>query len=350
MPGERRVIIEQDDDFMSQVAKVLSGQPVASAPLTGRQTIRLSTADMARLRQQFPDVDFGTNITDPRVLDAVQHMVAAGRATATAATTAPSAMQNTPKSAATSGSTADGPFIVRPDRAGKYFLDADIGGVVLHMQWDTGADTVALTYEDGQRIGFNPTARDWNQPVGSANGTGMCARVQLSSMTIQGVTMQAVEALIMQPRTLVNSVIGRSWWGRLPQGFTFVREGQETGLREDTSMNTADTAPATQAVRQFVDQMPDFISKLGQLAGIPQADTQQVIDRAKSGNFTAQDAKQLVDQMLSAQHLTMPPDARRLLDRMLKNAGIQQPVREGGAVTALPPTRRVLRVPAADLS
>ena len=96
---------------------------------------------------------------------------------------------------------------------------SDVGRARIHFLVDTGASTVALTAADAARLGFKPDQLIYSRPVFTAEGQVRAAPVMLSRITIGGVAVREVKALVLQdgpdkdrPRT---SLLGMSYLNRL---------------------------------------------------------------------------------------------------------------------------------------
>jgi aspartyl protease family protein len=79
---------------------------------------------------------------------------------------------------------------------------------------DTGATLVALTPTDAQRIGFEADTLTFDARVRTANGEARAARVRLDSITVSGVKLENVDAVVLE-EGLSQSLLGMSYLGRL---------------------------------------------------------------------------------------------------------------------------------------
>lgn len=80
---------------------------------------------------------------------------------------------------------------------------------------DTGATFVALGEATAQGIGIDPYGLVYDYTVATAAGDVKAARVTLSSLTIDGVSVKDVDALVVRNRSLSVALIGMSFLGRL---------------------------------------------------------------------------------------------------------------------------------------
>jgi aspartyl protease family protein len=97
---------------------------------------------------------------------------------------------------------------------GHFWADGQVNGAPVRFLVDTGASNVSLTPQDAQRLGLDPTHLTYDQPVRTADGQSLAARVQLKSVTVNGVRMADVDALVID-QGLPASLLGMSYLGRL---------------------------------------------------------------------------------------------------------------------------------------
>jgi aspartyl protease family protein len=98
---------------------------------------------------------------------------------------------------------------------GHYFTKADINNRGVEVLVDTGASTVALSYEDADRIGLRPSTLTYDIEVGTANGIGKAARVVLREVEIDNVRVSDVEGMVLQKGALRGTLLGMSFLSRL---------------------------------------------------------------------------------------------------------------------------------------
>jgi aspartyl protease family protein len=95
---------------------------------------------------------------------------------------------------------------------GHFWADARVDGAPVHFLVDTGASSVFLTPDDAERLGLHPTVYD--QTVRTVGGDSLAARVKLDSVSVNGVRVDGVDALVIG-RGLPASLLGMSYLGRL---------------------------------------------------------------------------------------------------------------------------------------
>ena len=99
------------------------------------------------------------------------------------------------------------------DAGGQFHIEVDVGGETVRFLVDTGADVVALTEDDADRMGIRPDASDFRPILRTASGTGMAAPVQIARLTIGGRDLDGVEAVVVPD--LPVSLLGQSALRRL---------------------------------------------------------------------------------------------------------------------------------------
>lgn len=83
------------------------------------------------------------------------------------------------------------------------------------MLVDTGASSVALSYEDAAAIGFYPLASDFKYPVNTANGVGRVARVRLREVRLGPLVVHDVDAFVGERGALSSSLLGMTFLAKL---------------------------------------------------------------------------------------------------------------------------------------
>jgi aspartyl protease family protein len=98
---------------------------------------------------------------------------------------------------------------------GHYFTKADINNRGVEVLVDTGASTVALSYEDAEKVGLRPNTLNFDIQVSTANGIGKAARVVLREVEIDNVRVSDVEGMVLQKGALRGTLLGMSFLSRL---------------------------------------------------------------------------------------------------------------------------------------
>lgn len=110
------------------------------------------------------------------------------------------------------GETAEMVEIAR-DGQGQFHLSVDVGGESVRFLVDTGADVVALTEDDAERLGLRPDPSEYRPMLQTASGTGMAAPVEIDRLTIGGHDLTGIEAVVVPD--LPVSLLGQSVLRRL---------------------------------------------------------------------------------------------------------------------------------------
>ena len=97
---------------------------------------------------------------------------------------------------------------------GHYWAEATVNGQRVRFLVDTGATAVALTIQDAQRLGLNPSTLDYGYQVMTANGQARAAQVRLASISVAGARVEDVQALVIE-KGLPTSLLGMTYLGRL---------------------------------------------------------------------------------------------------------------------------------------
>jgi aspartyl protease family protein len=104
---------------------------------------------------------------------------------------------------------------IRKRLDGHFTAKAEVNGISIPMIVDTGASTIVLTPEDATAAGIHIGGLTYRVPVITANGRTMAARVRLNAVAIGPLDRKEVDALVAQPGTLTQSLLGMSFLSRL---------------------------------------------------------------------------------------------------------------------------------------
>jgi aspartyl protease family protein len=114
-------------------------------------------------------------------------------------------------------------------QGGHYFADTLVDGSPITMMVDTGATTVALSYEDAERAGLNPQSLNFSSIVMTANGPAASAYVTLPRISIGGIERTNIRAGVAERGKLDRSLLGMNFLGTL-SSVSF--SGDELRLRD----------------------------------------------------------------------------------------------------------------------
>ncbi|HVY43313.1 MAG TPA: TIGR02281 family clan AA aspartic protease [Hyphomicrobiaceae bacterium] len=101
----------------------------------------------------------------------------------------------------------------RPD--GHFAASVAVDGTSIKMLVDTGASSVVLRQADADRLGVDTRSLHYTVPVHTANGVAYAAHVRLRNVSIGPIAIPQVEALVAQPGTLKESLLGMTFLSRL---------------------------------------------------------------------------------------------------------------------------------------
>ena len=137
----------------------------------------------------------------------------------------------TPNGAVSTGMTSFSPSRAVAHRAanGYFYFPANVNGGTIRFVLDTGATTVMLRAEDADKAGFDVDRLNYSGHASTPNGVTRVAPVILSNVTVGGITLHNVSAIIGQPGLVFDNLLGQSFTGRLPgvkiEGDTMVLQG-----------------------------------------------------------------------------------------------------------------------------
>ena len=101
----------------------------------------------------------------------------------------------------------------RPD--GHFAVRGTVNDQAMTLLVDTGASTVVLKPAEAERAGIDVGGLSYSVPVHTANGTAYAASVRLNSIAIGPLVLENVEALVAQPGSLKENLLGMSFLRRL---------------------------------------------------------------------------------------------------------------------------------------
>jgi aspartyl protease family protein len=116
---------------------------------------------------------------------------------------------------ATKAGKAGGTVEIRAGASGHYHAEAEVNGRGIEVMVDTGATTVALTYEDAERAGFRLKPSDFTRSMSTANGVTRVAPVTIERVSVGNITVRNVAASVSEKGRLHRSLLGMSFLGRL---------------------------------------------------------------------------------------------------------------------------------------
>ena len=122
----------------------------------------------------------------PRVGDAVQTMKLGGE---------------TPGPSSTA-SGFDDAMVLQRDRSGQFHVEAQVDGQSAEFLVDTGADIVALTVDEAERLGYPVDPTSFVPLMQTASGTGNGAIVRLDRLEVAGAEFHDIDAVVLEGLTV----------------------------------------------------------------------------------------------------------------------------------------------------
>lgn len=100
-------------------------------------------------------------------------------------------------------------------RNGHFTADFRINGRSIQGLIDTGATYVAINASTARHLGLNLAQSDFKHQVRTANGTTNAALVDLDRMQIGAISVENVEAFVLDDKALSTILIGMSFMSKL---------------------------------------------------------------------------------------------------------------------------------------
>ena len=94
---------------------------------------------------------------------------------------------------------------------GHFITDATVNGASVRFMVDTGATTIALTYDDAIDAGIDPESLQFTQPIMTANGMAMAASVRIDRLEIGPIVRQDLRATVAAEGKLEQSLLGMNF-------------------------------------------------------------------------------------------------------------------------------------------
>lgn len=94
---------------------------------------------------------------------------------------------------------------------GHFVTDASVNGNSVRFMVDTGATTIALTYDDAIDAGIDPDSLQFVQPIMTANGMAMAASVRLDRVEIGPIVRRDLRATVAAEGKLEQSLLGMNF-------------------------------------------------------------------------------------------------------------------------------------------
>ena len=104
--------------------------------------------------------------------------------------------------------------LLEADQRGQYAAEVSINGVPVRMLVDTGATQVCVSASTARRLGLSPSGGR-KLLIQTANGQSTASPTTLRSLSLDGLYMNDVEALILAPEAGEVNLLGESFLKRL---------------------------------------------------------------------------------------------------------------------------------------
>lgn len=105
--------------------------------------------------------------------------------------------------------------LLKADARGHYAAQFKLNGRQIDALVDTGATVVALNSSTARRIGISLNPADFSQEVSTANGKIKAAAVMIDSLQIGRISVDKVQAVVLEDKALQTNLIGMSFLNRL---------------------------------------------------------------------------------------------------------------------------------------
>ena len=117
---------------------------------------------------------------------------------------------------AVSGTVAgDDAMVLQRDGSGQFHVTAQVDGQDTRFLVDTGADVVALTIDEAERLGYPVDPEKFVPMMQTASGTGNGMIVHLDRLEVAGAEFHDIDAVVMDG--LAVNLLGQTILGQLGQ-------------------------------------------------------------------------------------------------------------------------------------
>lgn len=115
------------------------------------------------------------------------------------------------------GSAGTGRAAIYADIDGHFRAEARVRGRPIPVVVDTGATVVAINLATARQLGVTPAANARRAEVQTANGRVMATAVVLPDVTLGGIRVNNVQAVVLPDNALDTTLLGMSFLGRLKE-------------------------------------------------------------------------------------------------------------------------------------
>lgn len=105
--------------------------------------------------------------------------------------------------------------VVQSDGRGHYAATFRLNGRSIDGLIDTGATLVAINTSTARRVGISVNPSDFKYQVATANGSIKAAKVNVDNLQIGKISLDNVQAVVLDDHALTTNLIGMSFLNRL---------------------------------------------------------------------------------------------------------------------------------------
>lgn len=102
-------------------------------------------------------------------------------------------------------------IVIHKSLGGHFRAEGEVNGVPVEFLVDTGATTIALSFRDAMRLGFDPEALAFDRMVMTANGPARAAGVRLDEVRIGPIVRHDLVATVSEEGMLGQSLLGMNF-------------------------------------------------------------------------------------------------------------------------------------------
>lgn len=106
-------------------------------------------------------------------------------------------------------------YSIQADSRGHFYDNALINGQEIRVLVDTGASSLALSYEDASSLLIFPLESEFTITVNTANGSARAAPVRLREVQLGGIKLYDVDAIVAEKGVMQGSLLGMTFLSRL---------------------------------------------------------------------------------------------------------------------------------------
>jgi aspartyl protease family protein len=110
--------------------------------------------------------------------------------------------------------SAPAAVMVTADEKGQFVTDGEVNGLPIRFTVDTGATLVALPFREARRLGLD-YRKGQVVAMSTANGSAVGYKVKLDTVRLGEVTVNGVDAVIMDGEGLPDALLGMSFLKRM---------------------------------------------------------------------------------------------------------------------------------------